>query len=81
MYVRCDNAGENKSFEKKAEKEELGIKFKYTSRETLQQNGKVEQGFATVYRRARAMMLTAGFDDKKKYKLWTEAVEIWCFKT
>ena len=33
-YVRCDNAGEYKTFEKKAEKEGLGIKFEYTNRET-----------------------------------------------
>ena len=59
---------------KKAEKEGLGIKFEYTSRETPQQNRKVERGFATVNGRARAMMLTAGFNDKKKYELWTEAV-------
>ena len=43
-------------FEKKAEKEGLGIKFEYTSSETPQQNGKVEWGFATIYRRARAIM-------------------------
>ena len=73
-YIQCDNAGENRTFERKAEKEGLGIKFKYTSRETLQQSGKVEHGFTMVYRRAKAMMLTAGLDDNKKYELWTEAV-------
>ena len=73
-YIQCNNAGENKTFKKRAEKEGLGIKFKYTSRETPQQNGKVERRFATVYGRAQAMMLTAGLDNDKKYELWTEAV-------
>ena len=68
-YIQCNNAGENKTFKKRVEKEGLGIKFKYTSRETPQQNGKVEHGFATVYGRARAMMLTAGLDNNKKYEL------------
>lgn len=72
--MRCNNAGENQTFEKKAIKEGFSIELKYTNRKTLQSNGKVEQGFATIYGRAKAMMLTAGFNDKKKYELWTEAV-------
>jgi transposase InsO family protein len=53
-YIRCDNAGENSSRETLLHKEGLGITFEYSARSTPQQNGKVEQAFATLYGRMRA---------------------------
>ena len=72
-FICCDNAGENKSLEKACLKEGLGITFEYTARATLQQNGKVERNFATLYGRMRSMMIFASFTKKLKHELWTEA--------
>ena len=38
-FIRCDNAGENKSLEKACIEKGLNIAFEYTSRNTPQQNG------------------------------------------
>eukprot|EP00977_Amphora_coffeiformis_P021979 scaffold10145_cov84-Amphora_coffeaeformis.AAC.1 len=44
---RCDNAGENKDFEKVIKNSKYDIKFEYTAPGTPQQNGVVERKFAT----------------------------------
>ena len=72
-YIRCDNAGENRSLQHALENEGMNIKFEFTARETPQQNGKVERAFATLYGRMRAMMAAVKWDDKMKHKFWTEA--------
>ena len=45
--IRCDNAGENISLKQKCEALGLGITFEFTARYTPQQNGRIEQKFAT----------------------------------
>ena len=70
-YIRCNNAGENRSFEKSLG--EFGINFEYTGRETPQQNGKVERAFATLFGRMQSMMIAAGMNDDERRKLCTEA--------
>ena len=72
-FICCDNAGENLTLEKECKREGLGVQFEFTSRYTPQQNGKVERSFATLFGRMRAMMITAGLDQDKRYELWTEA--------
>ena len=72
-FIRCDNAGENYSFQKKIEEEGMNIKFEFTARQTPQQNGKVERAFATLYGRMRAMMISAKFSAEMKQQLWMEA--------
>ena len=72
-YIRCDNAGENKSLEKQMQKEGMGTTFEYTPRHTPQQNGKVERNFATLYGRMRAMMKSAALNSTERAELWTEA--------
>ena len=62
--VRCDNAGENRSFEKTCKSEGHGIKFEYTAPGTPQQNGRVERKFQTLYGRIRAMLAGSGFARK-----------------
>ena len=47
--MRCDKAGERKSFEELFKKEVLGIKFEYTSPGSPQQTGTRERKFATLY--------------------------------
>ena len=72
-FIRCDNAGENKSLQHAIDDEGLNIKFEYTARNTPQQNGKVERAFATLYGRMRAMMICAKLDAQTKQQLWMEA--------
>jgi transposase InsO family protein len=57
---RCDNAGENKSFQSLLKKKwKHYIKFEYTAPNTPQQNGKIERKFATLYGKIRSLMQLA----------------------
>jgi transposase InsO family protein len=53
LNAKCiclDNSGENTAFHKLVQyKSEINIKFEFTAPGTPQQNGKVEQIFATLY--------------------------------
>ena len=57
-FVWCENAGENKSVEKAANRRlrKLNIIFEYTARHTPQQNHLVELGLTILANRARAML-------------------------
>ena len=70
--MRCDNAGEKKSFEELSKKEGLGIKFEYTSPGSPQQNGKCERKFATLYGKVRSMLNGARLTPNLRHGLWTE---------
>ncbi len=70
--IRCDNAGENTSFEKLAKAERLGLQFEYTARKTPQQNGRVERKFATLYGRVRSMLNGSKLPKDIRDKLWAE---------
>ena len=64
----------NKATQAMFEKEGFGIKCEYTARETPQQNEMVEHAFATLYGRARAMMINAGLEKIKRETLWAKCV-------
>ena len=55
-YIHCDEAGENISLEKACKHEGLGVFFEYTTPVTPQQNGRVEQNFAILYSRVKAIL-------------------------
>jgi len=59
--VQCDNLGENCSFQQTAKQEQLGITFEFTARKMPQQNGHIEQKFATLFSHIRVMLNGAGF--------------------
>jgi hypothetical protein len=69
---RMDNAGENKTTEELFNKEQMGVVFEYTARETPQHNGFVERPIASLYGRVRAMLNSALIPKVKREKLWTE---------
>ena len=73
--IRCDNAGENKQFEKDATKDNLGLKFEYTAVNTPQQNGRIERKFASLYGRVRAMLNNARVTSYMRAKLWAECAK------
>eukprot|EP00957_Ditylum_brightwellii_P197981 15083134-Ditylum_brightwellii.AAC.1 len=60
-FVRCDNAGENKSLEKRAKSSDwkFDITFEYTARDTPQQNHLAELGFSVLAARGRTLMYRA----------------------
>ena len=71
-YIRCDNAGENNALQAACVVEESGITFEYTAPGTLQSNRTVDQSFATLYGRVRAMMNHVRFSQKARNDLWAE---------
>ena len=72
---RCDDAGENKQFEKWVEKSSFNVDFEFIGANTPQHNGVVERGFATLTGRLRAMMKQAELSEELKYKLWAECAK------
>ena len=71
--IRCDNAGENKQFERDCKKEGLGLTFEYTAPGTPQQNGRVERKFTTLFGRVRAMLKGSGIENPVRNRLFAEA--------
>ncbi len=60
--IHCNNLGKNRSLQQQAAKQDrLGITFKFTARKMPQQNGRIEQKFATLFGHVRAMLNGAGF--------------------
>ena len=68
-FIRCDDAGENRSLEAMCKQEGLGIKFEYSGPKTPQRNGRVERKFQTLYSRVRSMMNGAGLKPRMKLEL------------
>jgi transposase InsO family protein len=64
-YIRCDNAGENKSLENECLRQGLGITFEYTAPGTPQHNGRIERRFPTIYGRVRSTMNKARIPKKR----------------
>jgi hypothetical protein len=69
----CDDAAENKAFQKLCEKDALAISFEYTGPGSPQYNGVVERKFATLYGKVRAMLNAANLPQEIRNGLWAEA--------
>jgi hypothetical protein len=76
-FVRCDNAGENKTLEKRANSVEwkLNIQFEYTPRDTPQHNHLAELAFASIANKGRALMSAANIPMTVRYKVWVKAFD------
>jgi hypothetical protein len=77
QYIRCDNAGENKSLQKKANSADwkLNITFEYTPRDTPQHNHFAELGLASIANKGRSLMSAANDPMKIRYKVWIKAFQ------
>ena len=73
-YIRLDNSGENRCLQKECDKQNLGIIFEFSAPGTPQQNSVVERKIPTLMGRSRAMMITAGFSQQDKRKVWCEVI-------
>ena len=71
-YIRCDNAGENKSLEKACRQEGMGITFEYTSPNSPQFNGRIERKLATMFNKVRASLNGAKLNKRLRSILWAE---------
>jgi len=76
-YIRCDNAGENKTLQKRSESKDwkMNLQFEYTARNTPQQNHLAELGFAVLANRGRAMMSAANVPKAMRYQIFPKAFE------
>ena len=61
--IRCNNVGEHRKMKEACVELGLGKKFEYTAVVTLQQNGKIERQFASLYGRVRLIMIDAGLKE------------------
>jgi hypothetical protein len=75
-FVRCDNAWENIKFKERANivAWQLNINFEFTPRATPQHNSLAETGFATLLKRARALMADANVPLELRYRSYTEVI-------
>jgi len=71
--IRCDGSGENKRLRTDCERENLGIHFEFTTRETPQHNGRAERKYASLFGRIRSMLNGARVTKEMRQKLWAEA--------
>jgi hypothetical protein len=51
-FVRCDNSGENKAFQRECKSKGLNIMFEFSAPKTPSRNSKVEKKFQTFYGRS-----------------------------
>ena len=79
QYLWCNNMGENLTFKMACEQEELGIKFEYATLGMPQQNGWVEQKFATLFNLIWAMLNSGNFKAILENGLWIEAANTTTF--
>ena len=59
--IRPDNSGENRSLQKECDKQNLGVIFEFTARETPQQNSVVEKENTNTHGKSK------GYVDTSRY--------------
>jgi hypothetical protein len=76
-YIRCDNAGENKTLQKRANSAtwKLNIEFEFTPRDTPQHNHLAELALASIANKGRTLMSAAHIPMKVRYKVWVKAFQ------
>jgi hypothetical protein len=76
-YIRCDNAGENKSLQKRANGVDwkFNIQFEFTPRDTPQHNHLAELGLASIANKGRTLMSAANVPKAARGKLWIKAFD------
>ena len=74
MFIRCDDAGENRSIKVDHRIKSFGVKFEFSGPRTPQRNGKVDRKFQNFYGRTRSMLNGAGLKDELRSKIWAECV-------
>jgi hypothetical protein len=71
-FIRCNDSGENKAFQKECKSKALNITFAFSGPKTPQRIGKVERKFQTFYGRIRATLNSAGLKDRMRQGIWAE---------
>ena len=75
QYIRMDNAGENKTLQKRCQSADwkLNFKFEYTVRATPQKNSLVDTSLATISNKGRACMYNANVPFIVRYRFYDYA--------
>ena len=73
QYLCYDNAGENVIFKRACKQEELGVNLEYKAPGMPQQNGFIEQKFATLFNQVCAMLNGEKFTTNLCNGLWAKA--------
>ena len=75
QYLHCNNTGENIAFKKACKQKGLGVDFKYTAPDKLQQNGSIDRKFSTLFNQVNVMLndgeLTVTYEMAYELKLQT----------
>jgi hypothetical protein len=75
-FIRCDDAGENHTFQQQSILANLDLTFEFTGPGSPQYNGVVERKFATLYYgRVRSMLNAAQLSAEHRSGLWAEAAQ------
>jgi hypothetical protein len=76
-YVRCDNAGENWTLQKRANSVDwkLNLTFEFTPRDTPQHNHPAELGLASIASKGRSLMSAANIPMRVRYKVWVKVFQ------
>ena len=75
-FVRCDDAGENKSLEQLCKSLNMKVQFEFSGPRTPQRNGRVERKFQTLFGRVRSMLNGAGIKEKVRDGIWAECAQL-----
>jgi hypothetical protein len=74
-YIRCDDAGENHTFQRQSVLANLDLTFEFTDPGSPQYNDVVERKFATLYGRVRSMLNAAQLSAEHRSGLWAKAAQ------
>jgi hypothetical protein len=75
--IRCDNAGEFKSLQKKIDTTpDSIIHFEYTAPYTPEQNGTIERKFQTLYGKTRSMLNACHLPIYLREQLWAHTAHL-----
>jgi hypothetical protein len=77
-YLRMDNSEENKKLAKILQTKRPQILIEFTTKDTPQQNGKLERTIATLWNRTGSMLDAAGLTPVSKCLLWSHAFSMAC---
>jgi hypothetical protein len=77
--IRCDDPGENNSFQNACFAIRHNIKFEFLGPRTPQRNGKVDRKFQTFFGRIRATLNNAELEEGIRSGVWAECARTTTF--
>ena len=72
-HIPFSNSGKTLAVASMCNQKEIGIKFEFTTPNTLQQKRRMEQKFTLLYGYMRARLAESGIDGPLNFNLWCKA--------